>query len=129
MEYRCIIFSFFCFLGLMVYSANLAPSRYPEREVIRSDSFTMLNIIPSSPGSEEVAAADAIEFVERSEMTGDFLILPKSSKPPVIRALPGAKTLSSLIWRESAYAKNFERVAPACILFCNRLGGEVAVMS
>ena len=66
---------------------------------------------------------------ERSEMTGDFLILPKSSKPPVIRALPGAKTLSSLIWRESAYAKNFERVAPGCILFRNRLGGEVAVMS
>lgn len=58
-----------------------------------------------------------------------FLILPKSSKPPVIRALPGAKTLSSLIWRESAYAKNFERVAPACTLFRNRLGGEVAVMS
>jgi hypothetical protein len=62
-------------------------------------------------------------------MSGDFLSLPKRMSPPVLRALPGAKTLSSIIWRESSYAKDFERVAPACILYRNRLGGTVAVMS
>lgn len=66
---------------------------------------------------------------EFNEMSGDFLSLPKSTRPPVLRALPGAKTLSSLVWRENVYAKDFERVAPGCILYRNRLGGTVAVMS
>ena len=77
----------------------------------------------------QIVGTEPLFTGERSEITGDFLNLPKSSRPPVLRALPGAKTLSSLIWRESSFAKDFERVAPACILFRNRLGGEVAVMS
>ncbi len=64
-----------------------------------------------------------------SEMNGDFLQLPKSSNPPVYDALPGAKTLSSMIWRESGMAKEFERVAPSGVLFRNALGGTVVVMS
>lgn len=79
-------------------------------------------------GAEPVGEAPLFTG-ERSEITGDFLALPKSARPPVFRALPGAKTLSSLVWRESSYAKEFERVAPGCVLFRNRLGGEVAVMS
>ena len=41
-------------------------TKYAEREVIRPDSFTMLNIIPCRPGSEAIAAADAAEFAERT---------------------------------------------------------------
>lgn len=66
---------------------------------------------------------------ERSEVTGDYMSLPKSSNPPVFEALPGAKTLGSLIWRESSLARDFERVAPSCVLFRNGLGGTVAVTS
>lgn len=66
---------------------------------------------------------------EYNEKAGDFLVLPRSSRPPLLRALPGAKTLTSLIWRETAYSKDFERVAPATTVFRNRLGGTVAVMS
>ena len=85
-------------------------------------------------GFSELVGAEIVETPplftgERSEMSGDFLSLPKRMSPPVLRALPGAKTLSSIIWRESSYAKDFERVAPACILYRNRLGGTVAAMS
>ena len=41
-------------------------TKYAGREVIRSDSFTMLNIIPCRPGGEALAAADAAEFAERT---------------------------------------------------------------
>ena len=64
-----------------------------------------------------------------SEMNGDFLSLPKSSNPPVFKALPGAKVLSSLVWRESGFLRDFDRVAPSGTLFVNALGGTVAVMS
>ena len=64
-----------------------------------------------------------------SEMNGDFLSLPPSSKPPLFEALPGAKTLSSAIWRESSMAAKFERVAASGTLFTNSLGGLVAVTS
>ena len=87
MKYSYIIFNFVCFLGLTVYSANLTPSRYPEREVIRSDSFTMLNIIPSSLGSEEVAAADAIEFVELMNNNGVWRAAPFSWKGGIVTIL------------------------------------------
>jgi hypothetical protein len=66
---------------------------------------------------------------EYSEGSGDFMSLPRSSRPPVLKAMPGARTLSSLVWRESRYVKSFERVAPAATVYRNRLGGTVAVMS
>lgn len=66
---------------------------------------------------------------ERNEQTGDFITLPKSSEPPVFDALPGAKALGNLIWRESSLAGDFERVAPSCVLFRNKLGGTVVVTS
>ena len=66
---------------------------------------------------------------ERSEMNGDLLLLPKSSNSPLFKALPGAKVLGSVIWRESGMSKNVERVADAGVLFRNALGGTVAVMS
>ena len=51
--------------SVAVAVAGLAGSAFAS-EVVRADSFTMLNIIPSMPGREEVAAADAIGFVERT---------------------------------------------------------------
>ena len=66
---------------------------------------------------------------DRSEMSGDFLALPKSSNPPVFKALHGVKILSSAIWRESSLSREFERVAPSGTLYRNALGGTVAVMS
>lgn len=41
-------------------------TKYADREVIKSDSFTMLNIIPCRPGQEAQLAADAAEFAERT---------------------------------------------------------------
>ena len=61
-----------------------------------------------------------------NECCGDFLPLPKSSNPTIFRALPGAKTVSSFVWKESTFAKSFERVAASGVLFRNRLGGTVA---
>ena len=61
-----------------------------------------------------------------NERRGDFLSLPKSSNPTIFRALPGAKTISSFVWKESTFAKSFERVAASGVLFRNRLGGTVA---
>lgn len=77
----------------------------------------------------EIVKDDPLYTDEYSEAAGDFMPLPRSSRPPVLKAKPGAKTLSSLIWRESRYAKEFERIAPAATLYRNRLGGTVAVMS
>lgn len=77
----------------------------------------------------EISGENPLFTGERSEINGDGLSLPRSSCPPVLKPLAGAKTLSSLIWRESAYAKEFERVAPSAVLYRNRLGGTVVVMS
>lgn len=77
----------------------------------------------------EISSEDILFTAERNEINGDILTLPRSSCPPVLKPLPGAKTLSSLIWRESAYAKGFERVAPSAVLYRNRIGGTVVVMS
>ena len=72
---------------------------------------------------------DVLFTGDYSEMNGDSLSLPPSSKPPLFEALPGAKTLSSAIWRESSMAAKFERVAASGTLFTNSLGGLVAVTS
>ena len=72
---------------------------------------------------------DVLFTGDYSEMNGDFLSLPPSSKPPLFEALSGAKTLSSAIWRESSMAAAFERVAASGTLFTNSLGGVVAVTS
>ena len=72
---------------------------------------------------------DVLFTGDYSEMNGDFLSLPPSSKPPLFEALSGAKTLSSAIWRESSMAATFERVAASGTLFTNSQGGVVAVTS
>ena len=77
----------------------------------------------------EIMAEAPLFTGDHSEVRDDFMPLPKSSKPPVFRALPGAKTLSSFIWRQSSFAKEFERVAASGVLFRNRLGGTVATTS
>jgi len=64
-----------------------------------------------------------------SEVRGDFMQFPKSAKPVLFRALPGAKTLSSFIWRESNLAREFDRVAASGVVFTNRLGGTVVTTS
>lgn len=113
MKYSYIIINLFCFLGLTLFSANAAPSRYKEREVIRSDSFTMLNIIPSSPGSEEVAAADAIEFVER---TGNPCCLYSMSLHPQGR--PAMKTVDAAVESYRKWTEHLKgsAVKPAILL-------------
>ncbi len=66
---------------------------------------------------------------DHSEMRDDFMTYPKSTKPALFRALPGARTLSSFIWRESSFAKDFDRVAASGVAFTNRLGGTVVTTS
>lgn len=96
-----------------MYSANSSPSRYSEREVIRSDSFIMLNIIPSSPGREEVAAADAIEFVER---TGNPYCLYSMSLHP--QGKPAMKTVDAAVesYRKWTELLKGSAVKPAILL-------------
>ncbi len=57
---------FFTAAIALIAVAASAVAKVGFRDVITEDSFTMLNIIPSSPGREEVAAADAKEFAERT---------------------------------------------------------------
>ena len=66
---------------------------------------------------------------DRSEVRDDFMTYPKSTKPALFRALPGARTLSSFIWRESSFAQKFDRVAASGVAFKNRLGGTVVTTS
>ncbi|MBE6397385.1 MAG: hypothetical protein E7046_10305 [Lentisphaerae bacterium] len=56
-----------CFLSfaMSIVTVSLAATT-GFREVITEDSFSMLNIIPSSPGREEVAAADGARSASRS---------------------------------------------------------------
>ena len=73
------------------------------REVITEDSFTMLNIIPSSPGREEVAAADAKEFAER---TGNPYCLYCLTLHPQGR--PAMKTVDAAVASYRKWAKLLE---------------------
>ena len=61
---------------------------------------------------------------ERDEATEDGITYPAGCAVGRFRALDGAKVLSSLIWRPYAGA-DFDRVAPASVLFRNALGGAV----
>jgi len=61
-------------------------------EVVHADSFTMLNIIPSMPGREEVAAADAIGFVER---TGNPYCLYSMTLHP--QGKPASRTVDAAV--------------------------------
>ena len=77
----------------------------------------------------EPVADEPLFTGDRSEMRDDFMTFPKSTKPTLFRALPGAKTLSSFIWRESSFAQEFDRVAASGVAFTNRLGGTVVTTS
>ena len=46
-------------------ASSHAKGATPAREIIRPDSFTMLNIIPSMPGREDVAAAREVVVAEQ----------------------------------------------------------------
>jgi len=59
------------------------------------------------------------------EISGTHMSYPKRCNPPLFRAAEGARTLSSMVWRESMYVKAFERVSPSTVLYRNRLGGTV----
>ena len=62
---------------------------------------------------------------ERDEATGDYITYPVSSGIGTFRTRSGAKTLTSLVWRQSAATEEFDRVSPASTLFANELGGLV----
>lgn len=59
------------------------------------------------------------------EVSGVHMAYPKRCNPPIFRAAEGARVLSSIIWRESAYVNEFERVSPSTVLYRNRFGGTV----
>ena len=63
------------------------------------------------------------------EMHGRSMPFPRSVKPVIYRADPSARTLSTLIWRESAASTDFERVTPSAVVYRNALGGLVAPLS
>lgn len=73
----------------------------------------MLNIIPSSPGREEVAAADAIEFVER---TGNPYCLYSMSLHP--QGKPAMKTVDAAVesYRKWTELLKGSAVKPAILL-------------
>ena len=83
------------------------------REVVSADSFTMLNIIPSSPGREEMAAADAKEFAER---TGNPYCLYCLTLHP--QGKPAMKTVEAAVASYRKWAKLLEEtsVKPAILL-------------
>lgn len=60
-----------------------------------------------------------------NEMRGEIMSYPKRTNPPLFAAADGVEVLSSMIWRESPYVKEFERVSPSTVLFRNPLGGIV----
>lgn len=64
---------------------------------------------------------------EREETTGRDVVFPMSCKAPIFKALPGARILSSLVWRAYGGAVEFSRVAPSAVLFDNQVGGRVLV--
>ena len=82
-------------------------------EVVRADSFTMLNIIPSMPGREEVAAADAIGFVER---TGNPYCLYSMTLHP--QGKPASRTVDEAVESYRKWTKLLEgsKVKPAILL-------------
>lgn len=68
--------------------------------------------------------------------TGDYdevrhrhMAYPKRVKPTLFTADPAAKVVSTLVWRESSVAKDFERVSPSGVIFRNKAGGLVATLS
>ena len=60
-----------------------------------------------------------------NEANGDSMAYPPSSKPPLFAPAEGVEALSNFIWRESPYAKSFERICPSTVLCRNRRGGIV----
>ena len=77
----------------------------------------------------ELVEGEPLFTGDYSEVRDDFMPFPKSTRPVLFRALPGAKTLSSFIWRESSLVKEFDRVAASGVVFTNRLGGTVVTTS
>lgn len=103
-----------CFLSfaMSIVTVSLAATT-GFREVITEDSFSMLNIIPSSPGREEVAAADAREFAER---TGNPYCLYSLTLHPQGR--PAMKTVEAGVASYRRWAELLEgsAVKPAILL-------------
>ena len=77
----------------------------------------------------ELVEGEPLFTGDYSEVRDDFMPFPKSTKPVLFKALPGAKTLSSFIWRESSLVREFDRVAASGVVFTNRLGGTVVTTS
>ena len=104
---------FFAAAIALIAIAASAVAKDGFREVITDDSFTMLNIIPSSPGREEVAAADAKEFAER---TGNPYCLYCLTLHPQGR--PAMKTVDAAVASYRKWAKLLEgsAVKPAILL-------------
>ncbi|MBQ5795111.1 MAG: hypothetical protein IIW14_03860, partial [Kiritimatiellae bacterium] len=92
---------------------NCGRTKYAGREVIRSDSFTMLNIIPCRPGGEALAAADAAEFAER---TGNPYCLYSMTLYP--QGKPAMKTVDAAVasYRKWAELLKATKVKPAILL-------------